>query len=197
MSDKKNTGIVTIHGREYETVALRVKKFREAHPNYRLLTAIVHRDEACVVMCAMISDANGNVIATGHAEEFRSSSQINETSALENCETSAIGRALAALGMGGTEFASADEVARAVSGAKGKPQSVAGRVWDEMSEEEQKFLQGIADTARSYIDTKGGPEGMAYLEAQNLDADERVAVWSRFTSKERAAMEPHKRKRAA
>lgn len=193
----KESGIVTIHGRSYETVALRVKKFREAHPNYRLLTAIVHRDEACVVMCAMISDANGTVIATGHAEEFRSSSQINETSALENCETSAIGRALAALGMGGTEFASADEVARAVSGAKGKATSVAVRVWEEMSLEEQKFLQGIADQVRSILDTDGGIEAMKHLEEQKLDSDEKVALWSRFDSKERAAMEPHKRKKAA
>jgi AmiR/NasT family two-component response regulator len=43
---------------------------------------------------------------------------VNATSALENAETSAIGRALASLGLGGTEFASADEVARALSGGK-------------------------------------------------------------------------------
>jgi hypothetical protein len=55
------------------------------------------------------------VIATGYAEESRTSSQINRTSALENAETSAIGRALANFGMAGTEYASADEVAQAIS----------------------------------------------------------------------------------
>ena len=54
-------------------------------------------------------------IYTGHAEEVYDSSMINKTSALENCETSAIGRALASAGFGGTEFASADEVANAIS----------------------------------------------------------------------------------
>jgi hypothetical protein len=54
------------------------------------------------------------VLATGYAEERRDSTTINKTSALENCETSAIGRALAAYGYAGTEYASADEVAQAV-----------------------------------------------------------------------------------
>jgi hypothetical protein len=55
------------------------------------------------------------VVAVGHAEENRQASTINKTSALENCETSAYGRALAAFGFAGTEFASADEVAQAIS----------------------------------------------------------------------------------
>ena len=54
------------------------------------------------------------IIATGHAQEFRKASQINGTSYVENCETSAIGRALACLGIGGTEFASANEVVNAI-----------------------------------------------------------------------------------
>ena len=115
---KLDTGIVDIRGKQYETVALRVHKFRDAHPKHRLTTTIVHRDSQCVVMAASISDPDGNIVATGHAEEYRASSTINKTSALENCETSAIGRALAAFGLGGTEFASADEVSRAVSGQK-------------------------------------------------------------------------------
>ena len=61
------------------------------------------------------------IVATGHAEEYRDSSKINKTSALENAETSAIGRALASFGLGGTEFASADEVARAINGKPTAP----------------------------------------------------------------------------
>lgn len=110
-----NTGVVNIRGKEYQTVALRVQKFREAHPDWALITQIVSRDDSTVVMVASIVNDQGRVLATGHAEENRNASQINQTSALENCETSAIGRALAAAGFGGTEFASANEVQNAIS----------------------------------------------------------------------------------
>jgi hypothetical protein len=65
-------------------------------------------------MKSIIADETGRILATGHAEEYRKSSQINGTSALENAETSAHGRSLAALGIGGTEFASANEVQNAI-----------------------------------------------------------------------------------
>ena len=110
-------GIVKIHGKEYLTVAKRVSNFRanEKYQNYSLETEVVELDDQKVVMKAFISNENGRVIATGHAEEKRQSSMINKTSALENCETSAIGRALASLGFGGTEFASANEVENAIA----------------------------------------------------------------------------------
>ena len=109
-----NTGVVNIRGKEYMTVALRVQKFREAHPEWELSTEINKADEKVVIMQARIYTENGKCIATGHAEEFRASSQINSTSALENCETSAIGRCLASAGWGGAEFASANEVQNAI-----------------------------------------------------------------------------------
>ena len=109
-----NTGVVNIRGKEYMTVALRVQKFREAHQEWELSTEIIKADEKVVIMQARIYTENGKCISTGHAEEFRTSSQINSTSALENAETSAIGRALAAAGWGGTEFASANEVQNAI-----------------------------------------------------------------------------------
>jgi hypothetical protein len=67
-----------------------------------------------VVVKAIIKNPDGKVVATGHAEEKRNASFINRTSALENAETSAIGRALASAGFIGSEFASADEVAIAI-----------------------------------------------------------------------------------
>lgn len=109
-----NTGIVNIRGKEYQTVALRVQKFREAHPGWSLTSEVLFRDADCVVMKSIIADETGRVLATGHAEEYRKASQINGTSALENAETSAHGRSLAALGIGGTEFASANEVQNAI-----------------------------------------------------------------------------------
>jgi hypothetical protein len=113
-----NTGIVNIRGKEYMTVALRVQQFREKHPMWAIETHVEDRTEEYVVMRCEISNEEGRILATGHAEEFRKSSQINSTSALENAETSCIGRALAALGFGGSEFASANEVQNAVAQQK-------------------------------------------------------------------------------
>lgn len=121
----KDTGVVNIHGKEYKTVAKRVDEFRKEHGlKLSILTSIVDRDENTVVMKAEILDENRNVIATGYAEENRTASQINKTSALENCETSAIGRALANFGLGGGEYASADEVANAIQ-QQAKPKEAA------------------------------------------------------------------------
>ena len=108
-------GIVPIHGKQYKTVAYRVNEFRSQYPEYTVSTELVEANETLVVMKAGISNEHGRLLATGFAEEVRAASKINRTSALENAETSAIGRALAALGLAGTEYASADEVANAIT----------------------------------------------------------------------------------
>lgn len=107
------TGKVKIHGKEYKTVALRVQEFRAKHPDYTIQTELIEANDVLVIMKATIL-AGSIVIATGYAEEVRSASKINSTSALENAESSAVGRALAFFGLGGTEIASADEVANAI-----------------------------------------------------------------------------------
>lgn len=114
MNNQAKAGIVPINGKDYKTVAYRVNEFREIHPDWIIKTKIVSADDA-VIMKASILDAEGKLKATGYAEEVRGSTNINKTSALENAETSAIGRALAALGYAGTEYASADEVANAIT----------------------------------------------------------------------------------
>lgn len=120
MSEK---GKVNIKGKEYETVAYRVNKFKTAFPDWALTSQVIYRDDKVVVMRACINDDKGVLRATGHAEEYRSASQINATSALENCETSAWGRALAALGMSGGELCSADELVRALTAKEKAPTS--------------------------------------------------------------------------
>jgi len=105
---------VNIHGKEYKTVAERVSEFRAKHPDLSIETEIVRWEGDDVVVKASISD-NGKLLATGLAHEVRGSTNINKTSHVENCETSSLGRALAAFGLGGTEYASADEVANAIS----------------------------------------------------------------------------------
>jgi hypothetical protein len=103
--------------RAYETVAERVKKFRATYPvdsGWQLLTEIEFPKDGLVLCRAKIVDPDGRLVATGTAEEVRGSSFINKTSAVENAETSAIGRALFAAGFGGGEFCSADELMAAI-----------------------------------------------------------------------------------
>ena len=112
---RKDDGIVDIRGRAYLTVARRINDFREQHPDYGIHTEILSVDEQAVVCRAVSTDAEGRQLSSGIAEEKRNSSNINKTSAVENCETSAVGRSLAFFGMAGTEIASADEVANAIN----------------------------------------------------------------------------------
>ena len=112
------TGVVDIRGKQYKTVARRVADFR-AMPEYagwRIEQQILEAGDMVLVK-AVVKDCNGTVISMGHAEEVRGSTNINKTSAIENCETSAVGRALAFLDgeLAGTEIASADEVANAIN----------------------------------------------------------------------------------
>lgn len=188
-----NTGIIEIHGKQYETVALRVQKFREAHGlDLSLTTEIIHRDESCVVMRALIHK-DGILLATGHAEEYRSTSQINKTSALENCETSAIGRALATLGMAGTEFASADELKRAI--VDKQPARVANPLTDmkadafeALPEEQKTWLRGLAADVTALAQENRGAEAYGMIEHKHLTMEEKLALWWLLDSKTRSAV---------
>ena len=154
-----NTGIVNIRGKEYQTVALRVQKFREQHPDWSLTSEVLFRDADCVVVKSIIADETGRVLATGHAEEYRKASQINGTSALENAETSAHGRSLAALGIGGTEFASANEVQNAIH-QQSNPEKFIKQIEESTNVEELKssFKSAFAALQRS-------PEALALVNA--------------------------------
>ena len=116
MADK-NKGEVEIHGKVYLTVARRIDDFRKSEhfKGWSIETELVSAEDSMVVMKSTIRDSDGKVAATGYAEENRSFGKINKTSALENAETSAVGRALAFLGLGGSEIASADEVSTAIA----------------------------------------------------------------------------------
>ena len=109
-----NGQTISIHGKDYATVALRLAVARRnLGAKLKIETEIVSIDKDTVVCKATVT-VGGNVIATGLAEEKRSASRINQTSALENCETSAVGRALAFCGITNDTIASAEEVAAAI-----------------------------------------------------------------------------------
>lgn len=116
VEDLKTLPTIDINGKSYTQVASRIVIFRKYFPEYSVVTNILHDDEYRVVVQTKITSPNGIIIATGLAEEFRrDNNPINTTSALENAETSSIGRALACLSLGGSEYASANEVENAIS----------------------------------------------------------------------------------
>ena len=88
---------------DYEPVAVRHSRWLEQHPNGRTITQMVSTPGAdiCVIRAELwLEDV---CIATGYAEEVRGAGNVNRTSHVENCETSAVGRALANAGMAGTD----------------------------------------------------------------------------------------------
>lgn len=172
----KDSGKVNIHGKEYKTVALRVQEFREKHGDeWGIKTKLISADESIVIMKAIVTNPTGKVIGTGYAEENRAKSQINRTSALENCETSAIGRALAACGFAGTEYASANEVENAIHQQQTQTVKIEKKVKDQVIEQSLTCLEN-ADS-----------HGLKEIWAE-FDADEKVVLWKLFNSQQRSLM---------
>jgi hypothetical protein len=89
---------------DYEPVASRLDRFLKDHPDARIITDLVHYlSDVCVFKCELWID--DEIIATGWAEEVRGQGNVNKTSHVENCETGAVGRALANAGLSGSDFA--------------------------------------------------------------------------------------------
>lgn len=105
-----------IKGKDYVEVNQRVNAFRQLMPNGRIDTNVLHLDGGICVIKATVYDDDGNLLASGIAEEKESSSYINKTSYVENCETSAVGRALGFLGIGiDGSICSAEELTNAIN----------------------------------------------------------------------------------
>jgi len=85
---------------DYETVEVRLEKFIKDYPDFRVETELVsfQNDRYIVKAWLYRTFADSTPFSSGLAEETISSRGVNATSALENCETSAIGRALANAG---------------------------------------------------------------------------------------------------
>ena len=107
---------IDVKGKDYAEVPQRIKAFRSLFPNGAIETSIISNDNQMVVMKATVRDEEGHVLGEGHAYEKESSSFINKTSYIENCETSAVGRALGMCGFGiDTSVASYEEMANAIN----------------------------------------------------------------------------------
>ncbi|BAQ85772.1 rad52-like recombinase [uncultured Mediterranean phage uvMED] len=108
-------GVKVKGNKKYLMVKDRVEVFRKFYGlNLGIDTTVLHIDDSVVRVQAKIIDANNKVIGSGLAEEVRASSNITRTSAVEVCESSAIGRALSSIGLHGGEYASAEEMISAV-----------------------------------------------------------------------------------
>jgi len=144
---------VKIHGKEYKTVAERVNEIHaEKLETMSIETELVSWADSIVVFKATVSTPQGTF--TGHAYESEGSSQINKTSALENCETSAIGRALASAGYAGSEFASANEVKNAIH-QQSETKTMTEKV---------KFEKRLTDAEALFMKDGRHVEFCAYLE---------------------------------
>lgn len=111
----KSIKTTKIKNKDYAEVNQRIKAFRMCCPNGSITTEILQLAEGVVTIRATVSNEEGAILGTGIAQEKESSSFINETSYIENCETSAVGRALGMCGFGiDTSVASAEEVANAI-----------------------------------------------------------------------------------
>ena len=102
-----------VKGKEYAEVPQRVKAFRSIYPMGTISTEIVSLENGVCVMHATVAK-DGVIFGEGTAYEKEGSSFINKTSYIENCETSAVGRALGFAGFGiDASIASAEEVLNA------------------------------------------------------------------------------------
>jgi len=116
MTDKSLKGkAVDIKGKSYVPVAERVIWFNENVEDGSITTELLSEPTADRIVIKATVEAGGKVF-TGHAQETIGDGYINKTSALENAETSAVGRALAMMGIGVIEsIASSDEVTKATN----------------------------------------------------------------------------------
>ena len=154
----KEMKTINIKGKEYVEVNERIKFFRSEpqFAGYSLTSEIIEMLDGVVTIKAIIKDPNGFIIATGLAQEKENSTFINKTSYVENCETSAWGRALGNLGIGiDTSIASYDEVQNAILNQNNiTDQDLKNALLDEqLAKEDKKFKCadcGVEITARAY-----------------------------------------------
>ena len=139
----RTEGVTQRGGKKYTMVSTRVEAFRKAFGmDYGIETEIISDNGQNVVAKAVIKNKDGMIIGSGYAEEVRGTSNVNKTSAIENCETSAIGRALASIGLHGGQYASINEVEQ----AQQKEVAIDERAsWQKFLEDRISEVKGIKD----------------------------------------------------
>ena len=171
-------GKIELNGKKYTTVAKRNEVFRrEFGFDVSTITEILHMEGDLVVMKATIclKDENGEwvEVATGHAEENRSQSQMNSVSALENAETSAIGRALSNMGLSGGEFSSFDETSGKMAQSGKKAEQTKKMANQYQLKAINKEIDGSETLRNKYFEKYNvdSIEKLTYSQAANLIKD--------------------------
>ena len=163
---------VNIHGKQYAQVHERVQAFHADHQNGAITTEMLRMgDGECVFRAVVVPDVEKpESCFTGHAHELQNASQINKTSYVENCETSAIGRALASAGYGtDAAFASANEVQQAI-GQQAKPPKARNFL-----AEKKRLLDTYGrDECMAYVNANGKPATLADVDAMEAELARRT-----------------------
>lgn len=161
----KTHGVVQRGGKKYTQVVHRMEAFREAYGlAFGIDTMVIHDDGQRVVMKAIITGEDGAIIGSGFAEEIRGQGNVNKTSALENCETSAVGRALASIGLSGGEYASANEM----DGVERKSQAQESVRQPQNNPQKSVNWESWAAEAIDEIQNCGGKASLERWKADNL-----------------------------
>ena len=162
-----NIPTVSIKGKQYAIVVERHKHLLQRFPEARFNEEILHHDNDRVIVKVELY-VGDTIYSVGHAEEFRNSSYINKTSALENASTSALGRCLAAFGLSGSEFASAEELVNALNNqGNNKQVSINEQIKKQTTEtkltalysnwkKENDSIEKIFESQQKSIQTNGG-----------------------------------------
>jgi len=162
-----NIPTVSIKGKQYAIVVERHKHLLQRFPEARFNEEILHHDNDRVIVKVELYIGD-TIYSVGHAEEFRNSSYINKTSALENASTSALGRCLAAFGLSGSEFASAEELVNALNNqGNSKQVSINEQIKKQTTEtkltalysnwkKENDSIEKIFESQQKSIQTNGG-----------------------------------------
>lgn len=112
----KTIKTVNVQNKQYAEVPQRIKAFRCIQPNGAIITEMLSNEGGVCIFKATVYDEDGRILGTGTAYEKEGSTFINKTSYIENCETSAVGRALGMCGFGiDVAIASAEEVMNAIA----------------------------------------------------------------------------------
>lgn len=135
-----------IKGKQYAEVNERIKAFRQLFPNGSIQTELLRDGDGKCIIKAIVTDENRFILATGTAYEKENSSYINKTSYIENCETSAVGRALGMLGIGiDTSVASYEEVTNAIHQQEAEKKKY--KTYD-ITEAQASFFEAYQDKER-------------------------------------------------
>ena len=162
---------LNIKGKDYAPVTERVKAFREICPMGTISTEILSMEDGVVVIKATVSDGD-LVIGTGLAYEKETSSYINKTSYIENCETSAVGRALGFCGIGiDASMASAEELANALKQQEEIKSAKIGK-------DRAKTLETMLNNAGVDIEKLKGQKGVSDLA--DLTEEQHAAIVRRL-----------------